>query len=64
MKRPKIETKIMNPLLGATIPLPSYATRGAAAMDLRACLEHPRTVLPGETVLIPSGQNDLLWSNR
>jgi dUTP pyrophosphatase len=55
MNRPKIETKIMNPLIGTTIPLPSYATSGAAAMDLRACLESPKTVQPGETVLIPSG---------
>lgn len=55
MKRPKIETKIMNPLIGTTIPLPSYATSGAAAVDLRACLEMPKTVQPGETVLIPSG---------
>lgn len=55
MNRHKIETKIMNPLIGSTIPLPSYATNGAAALDLRACLESPLTVEPGETVLIPSG---------
>jgi dUTP pyrophosphatase len=55
MNRHKIETKIMNPLIGSTIPLPSYATNGAAALDLRACLETPLTVEPGETVLIPSG---------
>ena len=55
MKRPKIETKIINSLIGTIIPLPSYATSGAAAMDLRACLETAKTVQPGETVLIPSG---------
>jgi dUTP pyrophosphatase len=55
MKRPKIETKIMNPLIGTTIPLPSYASSGAAALDLRACIDAPLTVQPGETVLIPSG---------
>ena len=55
MNRPKIETKIMNPLMGSSIPLPGYATHGAAAMDLRACLETALTVQPGETVLIPSG---------
>ena len=55
MMRPKIETKIINPLIGTTIPLPSYATSGAAALDLRACLETPKTIQPGETVLIPSG---------
>lgn len=55
MKHREIETKIMSPLLGDTIPLPSYATDGAAALDLRACLESAITVLPGETVTIPSG---------
>ena len=55
MNRHKIETKIMNPLIGTTIPLPSYATTGAAAMDLRACLSAPLTIQPGETLLIPSG---------
>jgi dUTP pyrophosphatase len=55
MNRHKIETKIMNPLVGVSIPLPSYATTGAAAMDLRACLAEPLTVQAGETVLVPSG---------
>ncbi|NVN90202.1 MAG: dUTP diphosphatase [Desulfuromonadales bacterium] len=51
----KIETKIMNPLMGAVIPLPAYATDGSAAMDLRACLADAQIVQPGETVMIPSG---------
>ncbi|MDD5286238.1 MAG: dUTP diphosphatase [Desulfuromonadaceae bacterium] len=55
MNRPKIETKIINPLIGRAIPIPSYATSGSAAVDLRACLDQPRTVQPGETTLIPSG---------
>lgn len=55
MNRPKIETKIMNSLIGSRIPLPTYATDGSAAMDLRACLHDPVTVMPGETVMIPSG---------
>lgn len=55
MNKPKIETKIINPLVGASIPLPTYATGGSAALDLRACLAQPVTVQPGETVLIPSG---------
>ncbi|MBK5274228.1 MAG: dUTP diphosphatase [Desulfuromonadales bacterium] len=50
-----IETKIMNPLMGGSIPLPTYATHGSAAMDLRACLSEPLTVQPGETVMVPSG---------
>ena len=55
MNRRKIETKIMNPLIGTSIPLPTYATTGAAAMDLRACLNAPHTIGPGETAFIPSG---------
>ncbi|GCF85740.1 dUTP diphosphatase [Geobacter sp. SVR] len=55
MNRHKIETKIMNPLVGTQIPLPTYATGGAAAMDLRACLSEPHTLQPGETCMIPSG---------
>jgi dUTP pyrophosphatase len=35
--------------------LPSYATPGAAGLDLRACLQEPMTVQPGATVLIPTG---------
>jgi dUTP pyrophosphatase len=55
MNSGKIETKIMNPLMGTSIMLPRYATTGSAAMDLRACLAEPLTINPGETVLVPSG---------
>jgi len=55
MNRYKIETKIINPLIGTSIPLPTYATSGAAAMDLRACIAAPLPILPGQTLLIPSG---------
>ena len=55
MNRHKIETKIMNPLMGSSIPLPTYATTGSAAMDLRACLSEPLIIEVGETVMIPSG---------
>ncbi|MDA8429515.1 MAG: dUTP diphosphatase [Geobacteraceae bacterium] len=55
MNSHKIETKIVNPLMGTTIQLPTYATNGSAAMDLRACLPAPLTVQPAETVLVPSG---------
>ncbi|AKU13173.1 deoxyuridine 5-triphosphate nucleotidohydrolase [Azoarcus sp. CIB] len=34
---------------------PSYATPGSAGLDLRACLNVPVTLHPGETALIPSG---------
>ena len=35
--------------------LPQYATPGAAGLDLRACLEKPLTLHPGQTELIPTG---------
>ena len=35
--------------------LPAYATAGAAGMDLRACVNEPLTIAPGDTHLIPTG---------
>lgn len=35
--------------------LPEYATKGSAGLDLRACLDAPLTLSPGETALIPTG---------
>ena len=35
--------------------LPHYATPGSAGLDLRACLDAPLTLAPGETALVPSG---------
>ena len=40
---------------GADLPLPTYATAGAAGMDLLAAVEHPVTIGPGERALIPTG---------
>ena len=35
--------------------LPQYATRGSAGMDLRACIDEPITLAPGQTELIATG---------
>ncbi len=35
--------------------LPQYATQGSAGLDLRACLDAPLTLKPGQTELIPTG---------
>lgn len=45
----------MDARIGKEFPLPAYATRGSAGLDLRACVEESLTVHPGETVLVPSG---------
>jgi dUTP pyrophosphatase len=35
--------------------LPAYATPGAAGLDLRACMDTPVSLLPGETKLVSTG---------
>ncbi len=51
----KIQLKILDNRLGTTIPYPAYATTGSAGLDLRACLDTPLDLNPGQTVLIPTG---------
>ena len=51
----KVQLKILDQRVGKDIPLPAYATQGAAGMDLRACIDEPIELKPGETVLIPTG---------
>jgi len=51
----EIELKILDSRLGDAFPLPDYATPGSAGMDLRAMLEQPLELAPGETSLIPTG---------
>lgn len=50
-----IELKILDARIGRDIPLPEHATEGSAGIDLRACLDEPLTLQPGETHLIPTG---------
>jgi dUTP pyrophosphatase len=51
----QIELKIVNPLIGKEIPVPEYATAGAAGLDLRACLTEPLLLQSGETRMIGCG---------
>ncbi len=51
----KIQLKILDARLGKEFPLPHYATDGSAGMDMRACLDSPLEIAPGETHLIPTG---------
>ncbi len=49
------QVRILDARLGASIPMPDYASDGSAGLDLRACLEAPLTLEPGDAELIPSG---------
>jgi dUTP pyrophosphatase len=51
----KIQLKILDSRLGTEFPLPDYATPGSAGMDLRALLDEPLELEPGNTHLIPTG---------
>jgi dUTP pyrophosphatase len=48
-----VEVKILDARLRDQ--LPAYATSGSAGLDLRACIDTPITLNPGQTELIPSG---------
>ena len=50
-----IQLKILDSKIGSSIPLPHIATDGSAGMDMRACIDEEVKVIPGETVLIPTG---------
>jgi dUTP pyrophosphatase len=49
----KLDVKVLDERLRAN--LPAYATAGSAGLDLRACIDAPVTLRPGESALIPSG---------
>ena len=48
-----IELKILDPRIADR--LPAYATPGSAGLDLRACIDAPIVVAPGQAELIPTG---------
>ena len=50
-----IDVKILDDRVGDSIPFPHYATDGSAGLDMRAVIDEPLTVSPGETVLVPTG---------
>lgn len=51
----KIQLKILDDRIGNEFPLPTYATDGAAGLDLRACIDAPFQLKPGQTELIKTG---------
>ena len=51
----KLKIKPLSPMIGREIPLPYYATEGAAAVDLHACIDEAVTLPPGGQALLPTG---------
>ena len=51
----ELKIKALSPKIGTEIPLPHFATAGAACMDLCACMDQPVTLAAGERRLIPTG---------
>ena len=49
----KLQLRILDPRMRDQ--LPAYATPGSAGLDLRACLDSPVVLQPGETQLLPTG---------
>ncbi|GAA3561331.1 MULTISPECIES: dUTP diphosphatase [Marinobacter] len=55
MTKQSLQVRVLDPRIGDTIPLPEYATDGSAGLDLRACLDQPLTLEPGQTELLKTG---------
>lgn len=51
----ELKIKVLNEKIGREIPAPHFATAGAAAMDLCACIEEPIVLAPMERTLVPTG---------
>lgn len=51
----KLKIKPLSPKIGREIPIPYYATAGAAALDLHACIDAPVTIPGGGQILLPTG---------
>lgn len=51
----RLQIKILDARLGRDYPLPEYATKGSAGLDLRAMVDSPLDLAPGESELIPTG---------
>jgi dUTP pyrophosphatase len=55
MTHERFQVRILDSRLGDSIPMPSYASDGSAGLDLRACLDEPLPLAPGQAELVPSG---------
>jgi len=52
---PPVRVRVKRLPHGAGLPLPAYATSGAAGMDLRAAVETPLVLPPGGRAVVPTG---------
>jgi dUTP pyrophosphatase len=50
-----LQIRILDPRIGQEWPLPHYASADAAGMDLRACLDAPLQLAPGQAELVSAG---------
>lgn len=50
-----LKIKALSPKIGTEIPAPFYASAGAAAMDLHACIDESVTIPAGGRKIIPTG---------
>jgi dUTP pyrophosphatase len=50
-----LDVKLLDPRFGDAWPLPEYAPAASAALDLRAALDAPLVLAPGDAALVPSG---------
>jgi dUTP pyrophosphatase len=51
----EIQFRKLDPRLGAEFPMPAYATAHSAGMDLRAMVDQPIELAPGDAQLVPTG---------
>jgi dUTP pyrophosphatase len=55
LPRRTLRVRILDARMGSEFALPAYATEGSAGLDLRACLDAPLILAPGEAQLLPTG---------
>ncbi len=50
-----LDVRVLDARFGGEWPLPAYATDASAGLDLRAALDAPLQLAPGDAALVPSG---------